>query len=49
MYECNTRIIWTDKAVAADDVLETGEFVIWHPDEATPEGELNSDKEKNGE
>jgi len=37
--ECNTRIIWTNNAVVADDVLETGEFVTWHPDEDIPEGE----------
>ncbi|MBC2704451.1 hypothetical protein [Desulfobacula sp.] len=45
VYECNTRIVWTDKAVAVDDVLETGEFVTWHPDEDIPEGELNSDSD----
>ncbi|WP_299983654.1 hypothetical protein [Desulfobacula sp.] len=45
VYECNTRIVWTDKAVAANDVLETGEFVTWHPYEDIPEGELNSDSD----
>lgn len=43
VYDCNTRIVWTDKAVAADDVLETNEFVTWRDDEDIPEGELNSD------
>jgi hypothetical protein len=43
VYECNTRIVWTDKAVSADDVLATSEFVTWRSDEDIPEGELNSD------
>lgn len=45
VYECNTRIVWTDKVVAADDVLETSEFVTWRADEKIPEGELNSDSD----
>jgi len=45
VYDCNTRIVWTDKIVAADDVLETSEFVTWRADENIPEGELNSDSD----
>ena len=45
VWERNTRIVWTDKAVAAADVLDTGEFVTWRSDEAIPEGELNSDSD----
>ncbi len=43
VYECNTRIVWTDKVVVADDVLDISEFVTWRSDEDIPEGELNSD------
>ncbi|MBU8850311.1 MAG: hypothetical protein KOO65_07800 [Desulfobacterales bacterium] len=45
VYECNTRIVWTDKAVDADDVLDISEFVTWHAGEDIPEGELNSDSD----
>ena len=43
VYECNTRIVWTDKAVSEGETLTTNEFVTWHPDEKIPEGELQSD------
>ena len=45
VYECNTRIVWTDKVVAADDVLDTMDFVTWRSGENIPEGELNSDSD----
>jgi len=45
VYECNTRVVWTDKVVAADDVLGTSEFITWRPGEDIPEGELNSDED----
>jgi hypothetical protein len=45
VWECNTRIVWTDKAVAAGEVLVSTEFVTWRPDEDIPEGELNSDSD----
>ncbi len=45
VYDCNTRIVWTDKVVTADDVLDTSEFVTWRPGEDIPEGELNSDSD----
>ena len=43
--ECNTRVVWTDKSVAAGDLLKAGEFVTWRPGEDIPEGELNSDSD----
>jgi len=45
VFECNTRIVWTDKIVGADEVLETSEFVTWRPGEDVPVGELNSDSD----
>jgi hypothetical protein len=45
VWECNTRIVWTDKAVAAGDMLKTDEFVTWKPDENIPEGELHSNED----
>ncbi len=45
VYECNTRVVWTDKAVATDDLLDIHEFVTWRADEDIPEGELNSDSD----
>jgi hypothetical protein len=43
VWECNTRIVWTDKAVSAGEILKTGEFVTWREGETVPEGELHSD------
>ena len=45
VYECNTRVVWTDKIVAADDVLDTKDFVTWRSGEDIPAGELNSDSD----
>jgi hypothetical protein len=45
VYDCNTRIVWTDKVVRDDDVLDISEFVTWRSDENIPEGELNSDSD----
>lgn len=45
VYECNTRIVWTDKTVGTDDVLKTSEFVTWRDDEDIPEGELRSNSD----
>ncbi len=45
VYECNTRVVWTDKVVGADDVLDINEFVTWRSDENIPVGELNSDSD----
>jgi hypothetical protein len=45
VYDCNTRIVWTDKAVAAGEVINISEFVTWRSDEDIPEGELNSDSD----
>jgi hypothetical protein len=45
VWECNTRIVWTDKEVAAGEVLETSEFTTWRSGENIPEGELISDSD----
>ncbi len=45
VWECNTRIVWTDKAVAAGETLKTDEFVTWKPGEDIPEGELHSNED----
>ncbi len=45
VWECNTRIVWTDKAVAPGDMLKTDEFVTWKPGENIPEGELHSNED----
>ncbi|MCP4721966.1 MAG: hypothetical protein GY860_21100 [Desulfobacteraceae bacterium] len=45
VWECNTRIVWTDKAVAPGDMLKTDEFVTWRPGEDIPEGELHSNED----
>jgi len=45
VWECNTRIVWTDKAVAAGETLKTDEFVTWRPGEDIPEGELYSNED----
>ena len=45
VYECNTRVVWTDKDVTANDVLDTKDFVTWRSGEEIPEGELNSDSD----
>ena len=45
VWECNTRIVWTDKAVEAGEMLKTSEFVTWRPGEDIPEGELRSNED----
>ncbi len=41
--ECNTRIVWTTKAIGPDGILYEGEFETWAPGEPVPYGELHSD------
>ena len=43
VYECNTRVVLTEKTVDKGDVLKKNEFMTWHPDEDVPVGELYSD------
>lgn len=43
VWECNTRVIWTDKPVSPGDFLNSNEFMIWREDEDIPETELRSD------
>ncbi len=43
VYECNTRVVWTDKDVAPGDAIGVKDFSTWRPGEDIPVGELNSD------
>jgi hypothetical protein len=45
VYDCNTRVVWTDKDVSSDDVLNIKDFSTWRPGEDIPEGELHSDSD----
>ncbi len=45
VFECNTRVVWTDKDVTADEVLDIKDFVTWRAEEDIPAGELNSDSD----
>ncbi len=45
VYDCNTRIVWTQKDISQGDTIETGEFSTWRPGEKIPDGELNSDSD----
>jgi hypothetical protein len=45
VWECNTRIVWVEKSVAAGDNVLPGEFDTWRPGETIPEGELRSDSD----
>lgn len=45
VWECNTRIVWVEKSVAAGDNVIPGEFDTWRPGETIPEGELRSDSD----
>jgi hypothetical protein len=43
IWECNTRIVWVEKNVAAGDYVRPSEFDTWRPGEVVPEGETHSD------
>jgi hypothetical protein len=45
VWECNTRIVWVEKSVAAGENVIPGEFDTWRPGETIPEGELRSDSD----
>jgi len=45
VWECNTRIVWTEKAVNSGDAVGPGEYATWGPSEDVPEGELHSDSD----
>ena len=41
--ECNTRIVWIEKAIKAGVNVEPGEYDTWRPGEEVPHGEMYSD------
>ena len=43
VWECHTRVVWTEKTTQAGDVLGPGEYRAWRPGEKIPEGESHSD------
>ena len=43
VWECNTRIVWTENAIVPGDAVGPGEYHTWRPGEKIPEGELYSD------
>ena len=45
VWECHTRIIWTEKKVGAGDVVGPGEYDTWRPGEEIPEGEIYGDSD----
>ncbi|MCF8091435.1 MAG: hypothetical protein K9K21_05550 [Desulfotignum sp.] len=45
VWECHTRIVWTDKAVSGGEKIHRTEFTDWKNGEKIPEGELHSDED----
>jgi hypothetical protein len=45
VWECNTRIVWTEKEVAGGDLVGPAEYGAWRPGEAIPEGEIRADSD----
>jgi len=45
VWECNTRIIWTEKKIVTGDVVGPGEYDTWRPGEKIPEGEIHADSD----
>jgi hypothetical protein len=43
VWECHTRIVWTEKEIDREDVVGPGEYDIWAPGEKIPEGEIHDD------
>jgi len=43
VWECDARIVWTDKKVRVDDLINPKDFATWRPGEKIPEGERFSD------
>jgi len=41
--ECNTRIVWVNRKISADDYLTSADYTTWQPGEKIPPGELYSD------
>ena len=45
VYECNTRIVWTEKEVNPGGTVTPGEYDTWRPGEHIPEGEVYADSD----
>ena len=43
IWECNTRIIWTERKIKAGDVIVSKEFSTWRPGEKIPYGDEHAD------
>jgi hypothetical protein len=41
--ECNTRIVWIEKAIKAGGHVEPGQYKNWRSGEKVPHGEIYSD------
>ena len=45
VWECHTRIVWTEKEIDSGDVVSPGEYDTWRPGEDIPEGEMHADSD----
>ena len=45
VWECNTRIVWVERELAAGDFVGPGEYDTWRPGEKVPEGETHADSD----
>jgi hypothetical protein len=45
VWECNTRIVWIKRRVAAGEVVGPGEYETWRPGEKIPLGEMYADSD----
>jgi hypothetical protein len=43
VWECHTRIVWTEKGIKAGDSLGPGQYQQWRPGEKVPVGEMVGD------
>jgi len=41
--ECNTRIVWIEKAIKAGSNVEPGQYTSWRPGKDVSHGEMYSD------
>jgi len=45
VWECNTRIVWTQTKIASGDFIRTMDFETWRPGEKIPYGERYPDSD----
>jgi len=45
VWECDTRIVWVERKVAAGDFIKVAEFDTWRPGERIPVGERYPDSD----